>query len=179
MGSDSFFQINTETAEALLNILLNTLNLTGTERIIDAYCGIGTFSLPLAKQAAEVIGIEVNQNSIIQAENNARINNIHNVKFYQGTVQKVLPQLKSAADIVLLDPPRKGCDPAVIDTLRQRQPSYIVYISCQPSTLARDLQHLCQGKLYQLLWVKPADFFPQTSHIESMAVVRHNRANML
>ncbi|MEM8777348.1 MAG: 23S rRNA (uracil(1939)-C(5))-methyltransferase RlmD [Cyanobacteria bacterium P01_G01_bin.49] len=173
LGCDTFFQINTETAETLLNILLKNLGLTGQERIIDAYCGIGTFTLPLAQQVAEVIGIESNPNSIIQAQKNAQINNIHNVSFYQGTVQKILPKLEFKADIVLLDPPRKGCDRMVIDTLRNLQPSSIVYISCQPGTLARDLQQLCQGELYQLIWVKPADFFPQTPHVESIAFIRH------
>ncbi|MEA5532701.1 23S rRNA (uracil(1939)-C(5))-methyltransferase RlmD [Crocosphaera sp. XPORK-15E] len=179
LGTDTFFQVNTEAAETLLNVLLTKLNLTGKERLIDAYCGVGTFTLPLAQQVQEVIGIEVNPTAITQARNNAQINHIDNVSFHEGTVETILPNLDFSPDLVLLDPPRKGCDRTVIDTLRNIQPAYLVYISCQPPTLARDLQQLCQEELYELLWVQPADFFPQTAHVEAMALVRHKSSDML
>ncbi|ACK68019.1 RNA methyltransferase, TrmA family [Rippkaea orientalis PCC 8801] len=181
LGSDTFFQINTEAAEILFNTLIEQLDLTGTETVIDAYCGIGTFSLPLAQRVKQVIGLEVNPNSISQARKNAQLNGIDNVSFLAGTVETLLPQLSCSPDIILLDPPRKGCDhqrrkdeATVTEILRNLQPSYLVYISCQPPTMARDLQKLCQGNLYDLLWVQPMDFFPQTAHVESVALLRLN-----
>ncbi len=172
LSSDTFFQINTEAAEVLLNVLLEKLSFTGKETLIDAYCGVGTFTLPLAKKVAQAVGIESNKNSIEQAENNAKINGIDNVKFYSGTVEKVLPSLNLFPDIVVLDPPRKGCDRRVIDTLKQLSPPLIIYISCQASTLARDLEQLCQQDLYTVQWIQPIDFFPQTPHVESMALLK-------
>ncbi|CCQ69478.1 RNA methyltransferase, TrmA family [Crocosphaera watsonii WH 0402] len=135
---------------------------------------MGTFTLPLAQKVAQAVGIENNQNSITQAENNAKINGIDNVKFYTGNVENILPFLNIFPDIVVLDPPRKGCDRSVIDTLRKINPPLIIYISCQPSTLARDLKKLCQEDLYKVESIQPIDFFPQTPHVESMAVIRHN-----
>ncbi|MDJ0600869.1 MAG: 23S rRNA (uracil(1939)-C(5))-methyltransferase RlmD [Crocosphaera sp.] len=174
LSSDTFFQVNTEAAEVLLNVLLEKLCLTGEESLIDAYCGVGTFTLPLATKVAQAVGIESNKNSIEQARNNAKINNINNVKFYPGTVEEILPFLNLFPDIVVLDPPRKGCDCSVIDTLQKIHPSLIIYISCQPSTLARDLEKLCQQERYTVEWIQPVDFFPQTAHVESMALIRHN-----
>lgn len=175
LSSDTFFQVNTETAETLLTFLLEKLSLTGSENLIDAYCGVGTFTLPLGKKVAQAVGIDLNPNSIEKAKINAKISQINNVQFYQGTVEETLPLLNLSADIVLLDPPRKGCEPTVIDTLKAIKPPVIIYISCQPATLARDLQKLCQQDLYHLEWVQPMDFFPQTPHIESIALIRHNR----
>ncbi|MGB3534607.1 MAG: 23S rRNA (uracil(1939)-C(5))-methyltransferase RlmD [Microcoleaceae cyanobacterium] len=170
---ETFFQVNTEVAEALINIILDELNLKGDENIIDAFCGIGTLTLPLAKQlqpsSGQVIGIETQSSAIQQAEENADFNQIKNVKFIVGKVQNILSKLEIQPDIVLLDPPRKGCDPVVIDTLLKLKPQQIVYISCKPSTLARDLKLLCQTDVYQLKRVQLADFFPQTSHVEVAA----------
>ncbi|MBD2485462.1 23S rRNA (uracil(1939)-C(5))-methyltransferase RlmD [Planktothrix sp. FACHB-1365] len=179
---DTFFQINTEVAEALLQIMLQDLNLQGTERIVDAYCGIGTFTLPLAKdllqkqagskpslQSPQVIGLEVQEMAIEQARQNAILNQIDTVEFKLGTVQKLLPQLGYKPDIVLLDPPRKGCDRRVLETLLDLQPQRLIYISCKPATLARDLKVLCETGVYELIRVQPADFFPQTSHVECAA----------
>jgi 23S rRNA (uracil1939-C5)-methyltransferase len=166
---ETFFQVNTEAAEALLEEIVAQLNLQGNEILVDAYCGIGTFTLPLAKKVKSAIGIEVQQASIEQANINAKLNNINNVSFRSGTVESLLPQLEVRPDLVLLDPPRKGCDRSAIETLLKIQPQRIVYISCQPATLARDLKLLCQDGNYQLTLVQPADFFPQTAHVESIA----------
>lgn len=174
LGPDTFFQVNTEAAETLINKITEQLNLTGTEQLVDAYCGIGTFTLPLAKQVQQIIGLEINSNSVTQARKNAQLNDINNVSFLLGTVESLLPQVSFLPDIVILDPPRKGCDKSVIETLRNVRPSYIVYISCQPPTLARDLQRLCHEKVYELIWVQPSDFFPQTVHIECAALLRLN-----
>ncbi|NEQ17579.1 MAG: 23S rRNA (uracil(1939)-C(5))-methyltransferase RlmD, partial [Moorea sp. SIO3E2] len=170
---DTFFQVNTEAAEVLLNLIIKQLALKGHECVVDAYCGIGTFTLPLAQQVSQAIGIEVQAASVEQAEQNALINGITNVKFQAGSVDQLLPQLTIAPDIILLDPPRKGCSPAVIDILRQVAPKRIVYISCNPATLARDLKLLCLNGDYQLTHIQPADFFPQTSHVECAAFLEH------
>jgi len=166
---DTFFQIHTEQAEALLAIILDQLGLQGHEIILDAYCGIGTLSLPLAQRAQQVIGLEVQPAAIALARQNAERNGIENASFQVGTVETLLPALEVTPDIVVLDPPRKACDPAVIDSLNQTQPKQIVYISCNPATLARDLKQLCQVGPYQLKRVQPVDFFPQTAHVECVA----------
>jgi 23S rRNA (uracil1939-C5)-methyltransferase len=177
----TFFQVNTEQAETLLHMIAAELQgqglLQGQELLIDAYCGIGTLTLPLAKQVQHAIGIEVQPESIEQAQQNAALNNITNVDFRVGAVEQVLPTLLptllptqptlTQPTIVLLDPPRKGCDQAVIDVLLATQPDRIVYVSCNPSTLARDLKSLCS--IYKLNRVQPVDLFPQTPHVECVA----------
>ncbi|OKH19183.1 23S rRNA (uracil(1939)-C(5))-methyltransferase RlmD [[Limnothrix rosea] IAM M-220] len=169
---ETFFQINTAVAEHLLEKILGQLELQGNETIIDAYCGVGTFTLPLAQQAKQVIGIEVLPSSVQQAQASAADNHIENVKFLVGTVEDVLPNLEDTADIVLVDPPRKGCDRRVLDTLRQSRPRQILYISCNPATLARDLKILCEAEAYTVEWVQPADFFPQTPHVECAVLLK-------
>ncbi|NET47675.1 MAG: 23S rRNA (uracil(1939)-C(5))-methyltransferase RlmD [Merismopedia sp. SIO2A8] len=188
----TFFQVNTEQAEQLLKTIQSTLALTGNETVVDAYCGIGTLSLPLAQQVQQVIGIESHPKSITQALQNAAANHIDNVGFYEGRVEALLPRLSEVAptlgipDVVVLDPPRKGCDGVVLDTLRSLRPPRIVYVSCNSATLARDLKILCgstvpnpenhtestelaERGLYQLDAVHPFDFFPQTAHVEAIA----------
>jgi 23S rRNA (uracil1939-C5)-methyltransferase len=166
---ETFFQINTEAAEALLNAIAQQLALQGDEVLVDAYCGIGTFTLPLAQRVRQAIGLEVQPASVEQAQLNAQRNGISNVIFKTGAVETLLPQLGITPDVVLLDPPRKGCDRVVIETLLDTSPGRIVYISCKPATLARDLKLLCQTGSYQLTHIQPADFFPQTSHVECAA----------
>jgi 23S rRNA (uracil1939-C5)-methyltransferase len=166
---ETFFQVNTEAAEALLNAIAQQLALQGDEVLVDAYCGIGTFTLPLAQRVRQAIGLEVQPASVEQAQLNAQRNGISNVIFKTGAVETLLPQLGITPDVVLLDPPRKGCDREVIETLLDTLPGRIVYISCKPATLARDLKLLCQTGSYQLTHVQPADFFPQTSHVECAA----------
>lgn len=174
LGPDTFFQINTETAEALLNVIVNQLHLEGTELILDAYCGIGTFTLPLAQRVHSCIGLEVQPAAIVHAKQNAQHNRLTNTTFYAGPVEKLLPQMDISPDIVLLDPPRKGCEPIVLKTLVKIQAPRIVYISCKPTTLARDLKFLCSEGGYTLTRVQPADFFPQTSHVECAAFLVKN-----
>ncbi|BAZ30075.1 RNA methyltransferase [Cylindrospermum sp. NIES-4074] len=166
---DTFFQIYTETAEALLQVIQSELNLQGHEVLVDAYCGIGTLTLPLAKQVQQVIGLEIQPAAVQQAIFNAQHNGIENVTFQVGAVEKILQNLGIIPDVVLLDPPRKGCDHAVIKTLLQAKPSRIVYVSCKVATLARDLKLLCAEGLYTITRVQPADFFPQTAHVEAAA----------
>ncbi len=169
LGAQTFFQVNTEAAEALFNVIVAELALTGNELLVDAYCGIGTFTLPLAERVGQAIGIEEQKASVEQAEQNAVLNGITNVKFQTGKVEKLLPQLSVTPDLILLDPPRKGCVSAVIKTILEIAPARLVYLSCKPATLARDLKLLCQTGIYKLTYVQPADFFPQTAHVECAA----------
>lgn len=197
LRADTFFQVNTEGAEELVETVVKKLNLQGSEIIVDAYCGVGTFSLPIAQQLRsisekvprpksdrtpskrsnniQVIGLEAQGEAVELARINAKLNRLTNLKFYDGKVEELLPKLEAQPDIVLLDPPRKGCDAGVLETLVQIQPSYIVYISCKPATLARDLRFLCESGNYDLVEVQPADFFPQTSHVECAAFLRSRK----
>ncbi|WP_421655977.1 23S rRNA (uracil(1939)-C(5))-methyltransferase RlmD [Leptothermofonsia sp. ETS-13] len=169
---DTFFQVNTEQAEALLKLILERLQLQGDEVLVDAYCGIGTLTLPLAKRVKRAIGLEVQAEAIEQAWQNATLNQIENVDFQTGAVEATLPHLNLQPHIVLLDPPRRGCDPAVITALQTLRPDHIVYVSCNPATLARDLKLLTQSRRYALQQVQPADFFPQTAHMECVAFLQ-------
>lgn len=173
--ADTFFQVNTGAAELLLNAIVDRLNLTGNENIIDAYCGVGTFSLPLAKKVKQVVGIEVNATSIQQAKQNAVLNQIKNVDFYTGKVRDYIERVDFQPDILLLDPPRKGCASQVIEAIIKVLPSRIVYVSCKPSTLARDIKLLCQSGMYHPVCVQPADFFPQTTHVECCVILHRSR----
>ena len=166
---DTFFQVHTEQAERLLQVIIDELKLQGHETLLDAYCGIGTFTLPLASRVRQAIGIEMQPEAVEQAILSASLNHLENVTFLTGAVESLLPTLEVKPDIVLLDPPRRGCDATVIDALAQLDPDRIVYVSCNPATLARDLKRLCQDGHYRLARVQPVDFFPQTPHVECAA----------
>lgn len=178
----TFFQVNTEQAEQILQVILDELQLTGQETIIDAYCGVGTLTLPLAQQARRCIGLEVQAEAVAQGLANAGLNAIDNVEFRAGDVGELLPKAAvslapspdgdvwvTPPDVVVLDPPRKGCDRAVLDALIELKPPRIVYMSCDPATLARDLKILRDEGGYTLTKAQPADFFPQTAHVECVA----------
>lgn len=174
IGPDTFFQVATEQTEALLGIVRDALQLSGEEVLVDAYCGVGTLTLPLARHARQVVGLELQPEAIAQATLNAGLNGIANVTFCEGPVEELLPYLDEPPaaialppDAVLLDPPRRGCKPEVLETLLELGAPRIAYMSCKPSTLARDLQVLAER--YQLDRVQPADFFPQTAHVECVA----------
>jgi 23S rRNA (uracil1939-C5)-methyltransferase len=169
----TFFQVNTEQAEQVLQVILDELQLTGSETIIDAYCGVGTLTLPLAQKARRVMGLEVQPEAVAQGLANAGLNDIENVEFRAGDVGALLidaaASLSDPLDIVVLDPPRKGCDRPVLDALIELRPPRIVYMSCDPATLARDLKILRDEGGYTLTKAQPADFFPQTPHVECVA----------
>jgi 23S rRNA (uracil1939-C5)-methyltransferase len=169
----TFFQVYTEQAERLLRCVLDHLNLQGKETVVDAYCGVGTLTLPLARRAGYCLGLEVQAEAVDVARENAQLNAIENIRFQVGTVATLLPTVTEVLggdrpDIVVLDPPRKGCEGGVLDALLTLKPPHIVYMSCNPATLARDLKQLCAGG-YRLERLQPADFFPQTSHVECVA----------
>lgn len=166
---DTFFQIYTEQAERLVSVIIDQLQLTGDERGVDVYCGVGTLTLPLAQRVAAMVGIERQGAALELAQANAALNQITNVTFEQGAAQDCLAKLDFTPDLVVLDPPRKGCHLEVINPLLTLAPQQIVYMSCHPATLARDLRRLCATGRYQLRHVQPADFFAQTAHVESVA----------
>ncbi len=169
LRGDTFFQVYTEQAEKMFNIIESELQLEGTEVLLDAYAGIGTIALPLAEQVKQAIAIEIQPQATAQGKLNAELNGIDNVVFHTGKVEELIGTLNLQPDIVILDPPRKGCEPEVITFLRENAPERIVYVSCNPATQARDLKLLCEGDRYQLTRIQPIDFFPQTSHVEAIA----------
>jgi len=164
----SFFQVNPVQTEVLYNKALEYAGLTGNETVFDLYCGIGTISLFLSQKAKKVYGVEVVEEAIRDARENARINGVNNAEFFVGKAEEVVPVIYDRgvkADVVVVDPPRKGCDQALLDTLVEMQPERIVYVSCNPSTLARDLGYLSE-RGYKALEAQPVDMFPQTHHVE-------------
>src|SRR5690348_1910449 len=171
----SFFQTNTAQAEKMIQMVLDGLlrDTPGEGRhltIVDAYCGVGTFSLLLARRVGKVIAIEESASAIKDAQWNLR--EVDNVEIRQGKVEDVLPVLAEEIDGLVIDPPRAGCQRVVLDTLAQHPPARVVYVSCDPSTLARDLHILCHvHSTYRLRSVQPLDMFPQTAHIECVAVL--------
>ncbi len=171
---NTFFQVFTEQAERVMGVILDELQLQGTETVVDAYCGIGTLTLPLAQRAGYCLGLEVQEEAVEIAIANAKLNDLKNVRFQVGSVAKLLPEVPASLqnqvpDVVVLDPPRKGCDDRVLDALLGLHPQRIVYMSCNPATLARDLKRLCTEGRYRLSRVQAADFFPQTAHVECVA----------
>lgn len=176
----SFFQVNPAQTEKLYSLALKYAALNGNETVWDLYCGIGTISLFLAQKAQYVKGVEIIPQAIDNAITNARINGITNVDFYVGKAEEVLPEYYSNAnagdkalvpDVIVVDPPRKGCDTTCLDTMLKMTPSRIVYISCDPATLSRDLKYLCVDGAYQLSAVTPVDMFPHSSHVETAVLL--------
>ena len=169
----SFFQVNTDQAEVLYGKALEYANLTGRETVIDAYCGTGTITLFLAQKARRVYGIEIVKPAILDAEKNARDNHVKNAEFIVGDATVVMPRLYKQgirADVVVVDPPRAGCTPTVLETFANMKPKRIVYVSCNPASLARDIAIL-DGLGYHAREVQPVDMFPNTSHVESIALI--------
>ncbi len=171
---DTFFQVNTEQAAQMIQFLLENLTLSREHILLDAYAGVGAIAICLAKYVKRAIAIEVQPQATIQGQANAELNQVPNIEFLTGKVEQVLPQLQHQGiqpDVVILDPPRKGCQPEVIKVLRVFAPQQIAYVSCNPATLARDLQLLCAEGLFHLHKLQPFDFFPQTAHVECVAIL--------
>jgi len=170
----SFYQVNPVQTEKLYETALEYADLKGTETVWDLYCGIGTISLFLAKRAGQVYGVEIVPEAIEDARENTRINGIRNAEFFVGKAEEVLPQKYEEegirADVIVVDPPRKGCDPAALQTMVRMQPERIVYVSCDSATLARDLKYLCQEG-YEVRKVKGCDMFPWTVHVETVCLL--------
>jgi 23S rRNA (uracil1939-C5)-methyltransferase len=167
----SFYQVNPVQTKVLYDKALEYAGLSGEESVIDAYCGIGTISLFLAQKAKRVFGVEVVPEAIEDAKRNAELNGITNAEFAAGEAEVVIPKWYkegNSADVLVVDPPRKGCDEALLNTIIEMKPKKVVYVSCNPATLARDLRILEDGG-YKTLEVQPVDMFPHTTHVECVS----------
>lgn len=177
ISPQSFFQVNTPQAEVLYQQVLQYACLTGQETVIDAYCGIGTISLWLAQQAHQVIGIESVSQAIKDAKENAQLNNINNCQFVAAKAEEWLPKWAAQghqADLIVVDPPRKGCDTPVLDSIIRSNTPKIIYVSCNPSTLARDIKYLDQHG-YTLQTVQPIDLFCGSWHVEVVTLLQRTK----
>ncbi len=168
VASPSFFQVNTKQAERMVGLVRDELQLSGKELLVDAYAGVGTFALLLAPHAGKVIAIEESTSAVHDAEVNAE--GMNNVQFLRGKTEEVLAQLEERPHGVILDPPRAGCDVRTLEALASLRPQRVVYVSCDPDTLARDLKVLCRSS-FRLERVQPIDMFPQTHHVECIATL--------
>lgn len=177
----SFYQVNPVQTEKLYSLALEYAGLTGNETVWDLYCGIGTISLFLAKNAKQVYGVEIVPQAIEDAKNNAKINGIQNAEFYVGKAEEVLPGYykeyerehggeTAHADVIVVDPPRKGCEESLLRTMVDMQPEKIVYVSCDSATLARDVKFL-RGNGYEIQRVRAVDQFPHTVHVETICLL--------
>src|SRR5699024_197405 len=174
ISPQSFFQVNPIQTEKLYETALEYAGLTGNEIVWDLYCGIGTITLFLAQKAKMVYGVEIVEPAIQDARKNAEINQIQNAEFYVGRAEDILPEKykkeQIKADVIVVDPPRKGCEQTLLETILQMQPKRIVYVSCDSATLARDLKYLCKEQ-YQIEKIQPVDMFPESVHVEMVVLM--------
>lgn len=173
ISAQSFFQVNSEQTEKLYNKALEFAALTGSETVVDVYCGTGTISLYLARHARKVYGIEIVAPAIIDAERNAEENNCKNAEFILGDAAVELPKLLMSGvqpDVVVVDPPRAGCEEKVLASICHVKPKRVVYVSCNPASLARDLAYMEQHG-YNTLVAQPVDMFPMTNHVETVVLL--------
>ena len=169
----SFYQVNNAQTVVLYNKAMEYADLTGRETLWDMYCGIGTIGQYMSKGAAKIVGVEIVEDAVRNARENARLNGIENAQYFCGAAEDVAPKLLEKGlkpDVVVLDPPRKGCDIKLLETVAKVKPEKIVYVSCKASTLARDLKIL-EGLGYKAIKIQPVDLFPKTSHCESVALM--------
>ncbi len=174
ISAKSFYQVNPVQTEVLYNKAIEFAALTGKERVIDAYCGIGTIGMIAAKHAKEVIGVELNKDAVRDAKLNAKENNVKNIVFRQGDAGEFMTAMAAAgekADVVLMDPPRAGSDEAFLSAVVKLAPEKVVYVSCNPETLARDLKYLTR-KGYEVRKIQPVDMFGFTVHVETVVLIQ-------
>ena len=173
---DSFFQNNFFLLPALVSTVREKLRASGTKHLIDLYCGVGFFGIELADAVESFVGVEYDQRAITAARRNATARHCSNGEFISGKVEETLPKLiqrfSPSSTTVLLDPPRKGCWPETLELLRAQRPAQIIYVSCHPATMARDLNALTAGGVFKVAGVTPLDMFPQTQHVECVADLR-------
>ena len=174
ISPDAFFQTNTEMAEQLYGVAVQAAGLTGRERVIDLYCGIGTIALAMALDAREVVGVEVVERAVADAIENAKLNGVDNARFFAGDIRTamrpLLEQGGAGADVLVIDPPRAGLSQKVVRRVLEAEAQRIVYVSCNPTTLAPNARQLVDAG-YELRSVQPVDMFPQTPHIECVALL--------
>lgn len=178
ISPQSFYQVNPKQTEKLYSLAMEYANLTGKESVWDLYCGIGTISLFLSQKAKQVYGVEIVPQAIEDAKRNAKNNGIENAKFFVGKAEEVLPEFyenndgeMNHPDVIVVDPPRKGCDELCLSTMVKMQPERIVYVSCDSATLARDLRYLVDAG-YELQKVRPVDQFAHTTHVECVTLLQ-------
>ncbi len=175
----SFYQVNPVQTEKLYGKALEFAGLTGKETVWDLYCGIGTISLFLAKSAKKVYGVEIVPEAIDDAKNNAKINNIENAEFFVGKSEEVLPEFYKKnggyADVIVVDPPRKGCEETLLATIVKMAPERVVYVSCDSATLARDLKYMSENG-YCVKKVQPVDMFSHSGHVETCVLLSHKNS---
>jgi tRNA/tmRNA/rRNA uracil-C5-methylase (TrmA/RlmC/RlmD family) len=173
---DSFFQNNFSLLPQLVETVRGFLRASGARHLVDLYCGVGFFGIELADAVESFVGVEYDQRAIQSAQRNAAARKINNGGFIASAVEAVLPELlkkfSPAQTAVLLDPPRKGCWPQTLQMLREMNPGQIIYVSCHPATMARDLNILCGNGVFELVQVQPLDMFPQTQHVECVTDLR-------
>lgn len=173
---DSFFQNNFFLLQALVETVRNFLGDGKARHLADLYCGVGFFGIELANSVETFVGVEYDRRAIQAAEKNAQSRNITNGKFIAAKVEEMLPglleKISGEETAVLIDPPRKGCGPGILKLLRETKPRQVIYVSCHPATMARDLNILCGDGVFKLLRVQPLDMFPQTQHVECVADLR-------
>ena len=165
----AFFQVNNQQAERLYRLVKQTLGNT-QQTVLDAYCGTGSIALYISEQCKEIIGVEAYAESIQDANNNAGLNNKHNCQFYTGKCEQIIPALNQQFDTIILDPPRSGCHPDLLNSIIEKNPRNIIYVSCNPATLARDLAVLTSDG-YRINMVQPVDMFPQAGHVETVVLM--------
>ena len=166
----AFFQVNHQQTQRMLQIIKEYAQISPYDIVLDAYCGTGTIALSLAAEAARVIGVESFPAAIKDAKRNAFNNNITNCKFIKGACEQVIPELEDTPDIIILDPPRSGCKKELIQAVINKSPRTIIYVSCNPATLARDLA-LFKDTNYAIKEIQPIDMFPQTGHVECVVLM--------
>ena len=170
----SFFQVNPIQTKVLYDKVMEYAGLTGKEIVIDAYCGIGTISLFISNKAKKIYGVEVVEEAVVDAKENARLNGADNAEFILGEAEIEIPKLYERgvkADVIIVDPPRKGCDIRLLEVIAKMAPKKIIYVSCNPSTLARDLKYLV-SEGYGVKEVQPVDLFAQTVHVEAIILLQ-------
>jgi 23S rRNA (uracil1939-C5)-methyltransferase len=174
----SFYQVNPVQTKKLYDLALEYADLNGDEVVWDLYCGIGTISLFLAQRAMQVYGVEIIPQAIEDAKKNAELNGIRNAEFFVGAAEEILPKKykeeKIKADVIVVDPPRKGCDQSLLDTILAMAPKRVVYVSCDPATLARDLKYLCERD-YELTRVRAVDQFSHSTHVETVVLLSYKK----
>lgn len=173
ISAKSFYQINPVQTEVLYSRALEMARLTGSERVIDAYCGIGTIGMIAARQAGQVLGVELNRDAVRDAISNAKRNNITNIYFQCADAGEFMREMAAegeTADVVLMDPPRAGSDEAFLSSLVKLSPTKVVYISCNPETQVRDVTYLTQNG-YSVCAIQPVDMFPYTNHVENICLL--------
>lgn len=169
ISNDSFFQVNSRQTVKLYDLILEKCSFTGDEIVYDLFCGTGTIGIYLSKNARKVIGVEINKEAVVDANENKKLNGIDNIEFYAEDVTRFVDRNLEKPDVVVFDPPRAGLNTKIIDTIKKFSPKKIVYVSCDPVTLARDLKEFSDK--YNIIDVTPVDMFPRTYHVECVSLL--------